>query len=100
MPSGRLSLTALCCREPWLLHLVWKLLHQDPGSLSLLAGNPFPEGPPRHIRVRRYRYRFADSGNGEGLWWEREDAGLHLPPLSVDHGGFRGFLVTEGWLEE
>ncbi|MEE2828051.1 MAG: lipase maturation factor family protein [Myxococcota bacterium] len=87
-------------REPWLLHLIWKLLHQDAGSLSLLAGNPFPEGPPKHIRVRRYRYSFADSAGGNGLWWEREDAGLHLPPLSVEHPGFRDVLVTEGWLEE
>ena len=27
---------------PWTLHLVWKLLHADPGALGLLAGNPFP----------------------------------------------------------
>src|SRR5581483_4956971 len=28
---------------PWMLHLVWKLLHDDPGTLGLLATNPFPD---------------------------------------------------------
>src|SRR5438874_1077068 len=27
---------------PWTLHFVWKLLHNDPGTLSLLASTPFP----------------------------------------------------------
>src|SRR5439155_3469493 len=28
-------------RYPWTLHLVWKLLQDDPGALSILATNPF-----------------------------------------------------------
>src|SRR5258706_12619899 len=48
---------------PWTLHLVWKLLHNDPGALSLFAGNPFPQTPPRYIRAVLYRYQFALSGN-------------------------------------
>ena len=31
---------------PWTLHFVWKLLHNDRGTLSLLANNPFPDAPP------------------------------------------------------
>src|SRR5205823_4399838 len=42
-------------RYPWTLHLLWKLLHNDPGALSLLATNPFPDAPPRWIRARLYR---------------------------------------------
>ncbi len=30
---------------PWTLHLVWKLLHNDPGALSLLAEIRFPKSP-------------------------------------------------------
>src|SRR5438067_8019718 len=44
---------------PWPLHFVWKLLHNDRGTLSLLADNPFPNAPPHYIRARLYRYRFA-----------------------------------------
>src|SRR5882724_1071940 len=47
---------------PWTLHLVWKLLQNDPGTLSLLASNPFPNSPPHYIRARLYRYKFAPMG--------------------------------------
>src|SRR5947207_1630468 len=54
---------------PWTLHFVWKLLHNDPGTLSLLANNPFPNAPPHYIRAPLYRYRFAPIGEKE--WWKR-----------------------------
>ncbi|WP_220463977.1 lipase maturation factor family protein [Adhaeribacter radiodurans] len=44
---------------PWTLHLVWKLLHNDPGSVSLFKSNPFPNQPPRYIRAVLYQYTFA-----------------------------------------
>src|SRR5207245_947124 len=43
-------------RYPWTLHLVWQLLHNDPGALSLLANDPFPDDPPRYVRARLYLY--------------------------------------------
>src|SRR5258708_12273763 len=66
---------------PWTLHLVWKLLHNDPGALSLFAGNPFPQNPPRYIRAVLYRYQFAPSVNPEGNWCSPTNLGLSLPPL-------------------
>ena len=36
---------------PWTLHLVWKLLHNDPGASSLFANNPFRDRPPRFVRA-------------------------------------------------
>jgi hypothetical protein len=83
---------------PWTVHLVWKLLHNDPGALSLFAGNPFPDHPPRFIRATLYRYRFAPPGNQEGRWWNRVQIGPWLPPLSVDDVQFRRFLAAYGWL--
>jgi hypothetical protein len=82
---------------PWTLHFVWKLLHNDPGTLSLLAGNPFPGSPPRFIRARFYRYRFAPLRDPEHRWWIRELAGEWLPPLSIGDPGFLGFLEAHGW---
>jgi len=84
---------------PWTLHLVWKLLHNDPGALSLFGGNPFPEKPPRYIRAVLYRYSFAPPGNPEGNWWKREELGLWLPPLSNDDPRLRDFLKQAGWLD-
>ena len=82
----------------WTLHLVWKLLHNDPGTLSLFGGNPFPGHPPRYIRAVLYRYHFAPPGNPQGLWWEREKLGLWLPALSTDNPQYQQFLAAYGWL--
>jgi len=84
---------------PWTLHLVWKLLHNDPGALSLLARNPFPEKPPRYLRAVLYRYEFAPPGNPERDWWKREELGLWLPPLSADDPRLINLLKQAGWLE-
>src|SRR2546427_8419644 len=60
-------------QDPSTLHFVWKLLHNDPGTLSLLAKNPFPNVPPHYIRARLYRYRFAPPG--DPVWWRRGPIG-------------------------
>ena len=86
-------------RYPWTIHLVWKLLHGDAGTLSLLARNPFPDTPPRYVRALLFRYRFAPPGNPTGTWWEREQVGVWIPPLSEDDPRLRRFLQAYGWLE-
>jgi Lipase maturation factor len=82
---------------PWTLHFVWKLLHNDRATLSLLAGNPFPEVPPHYIRARLYRYRFAPIG--DRAWWQREPIGEWLPALSTSNAGLLRFLEAMDWLE-
>ena len=82
---------------PWTLHFVWKLLKSDPGTLSLLAGNPFPNSPPHFIRARLYRYQFAPLG--EPAWWKREPIGEWLPALSTDNAEFRRILTALDWLD-
>ncbi|MBV8389863.1 MAG: lipase maturation factor family protein, partial [Mucilaginibacter sp.] len=82
---------------PWTYNLVWKLLHNDPAALSLFAANPFPGKPPRFIRATLYRYKFAEPGNLQHLWWAREPLGLWMPVLSVDNPQLVKFLGYEGW---
>jgi Lipase maturation factor len=82
---------------PWTLHFVWKLLHNDRGTLSLLANNPFPDTPPHYIRARIYRYQFAPLG--DKAWWKREVIGEWLPALSTDDTEFRRLLSAKGWLD-
>jgi len=84
---------------PWTLHLVWKLLHNDPDALGLFGGNPFPDKPPRYIRAVLYRYQFVRPGNPEGNWWNREELGLWLPPLSAADPRLLDLLQQAGWLE-
>jgi hypothetical protein len=82
---------------PWTLHFVWKLLHNDRGSLSLLANNPFPNAPPHYIRARLYRYQFAPLR--DKAWWKRRYIGEWLPALSTDDAEFRHLLRAMGWLD-
>ena len=84
-------------RYPWSAHLVWKLLHNDAGTLSLMEQNPFPDEPPKFIRVQLYRYEFAPLD--EDAWWVRTPVGSWLPAVSVEDRRFREFLDAYGWLE-
>ena len=82
---------------PWTFHLVWKLLHNDAGTLSLFGGNPFPGTPPRYIRAVLYRYHFAPPGNSQGDWWRRERLGEWLPAMGVDDPRLLEILKEAGW---
>lgn len=66
------------------LRLVDRLLEGDRATLGLLWRNPFPEGPPRRVRARRYLYRFTTPGERRrtGRWWHREETGTYLPPVA------------------
>jgi hypothetical protein len=85
---------------PWTLHLVWKLLHNDQGTLSLFRNNPFPAKPPHYVRAVLYRYEFSDPANSKGLWWRRNELGIWLPPLSADDPQLIELLQRAGWLAE
>ena len=83
--------------NPWLIHLIWKLLDNDKSALSLLANNPFPDKPPKYIRVEYYHYSFAPIGNKEGLVWNRRYIGQWLPPLSKENQSFKEYIRAYGW---
>src|SRR4029077_6264966 len=83
---------------PWTIHLVWKLLHNDPLALRLFAGNPFPDHPPRFVRATSYKYRFAPPGNPEGRVWEREKIGDWFPVVSLHDHQLSDWMELEGWL--
>jgi hypothetical protein len=85
--------------HPWILNLVAKLLEGDPQTLGLVAGNPFPEAPPQHIRAILYRYRFTSSEEKKktGNWWTRTREREYLPPLSLKNPEYREILRKLGW---
>jgi hypothetical protein len=83
---------------PWVVHFVWKLLHNHPGTLSLLANNPFPDAPPRYVRAVLYRYQFAPIGAKDGAWWTREQTGMWLQAVSLYTPEFRRFLESTGMI--
>jgi Lipase maturation factor len=83
--------------EPWLLHVVWKLLHADRGLRSLLARDPFGDKPPTYVRIMRYRYHFAQPGSD--AVWKRELVGYYLPPLPADDI-LRDALIQLGYIRD
>jgi len=85
---------------PWTIHFVWKLLHNDPGTLSLLAKNPFPGTPPRYIRATLYRYHFTPLDVHDGTWWRRERIRTWLPAVSAEEPALRSFIEEQGWLRD
>jgi hypothetical protein len=84
---------------PWTYNLVWKLLHNDPDQLSLFAGNPFPQKPPKYIRAVLYIYHFAKPGNPEHVYWTRDRQGLWLPAYSADSKPLLEILHLEHWVD-
>ncbi len=67
----------------WLLTLAEGLLDDHPAALALLDGTPFPDEPPRFVRLMLYRYRFTTREEGaDGAWWVREPLGPLTEPLS------------------
>ncbi len=71
----------LPARDGWFVKFLHRLRQGSPPVLSLLAGNPFPDRPPRYLRAVIYRYSFtrckerAETGN----IWKREYAGIYWP---------------------
>jgi hypothetical protein len=81
---------------PWTISLVNKLLHNDPQALSLIGPNPFPNAPPRYIRIVEYIYHFAQPGNPQHVYWTRERLRLWLPAVSADNPALHEFLQQHG----
>ena len=71
--------------ERWFVPFLIRLLEGDRPTLGLLRGNPFPDQPPRFVRARLYRYRFATSKERRetGAWWVRTHIGEYMPPIAL-----------------
>lgn len=62
---------------PWLKTLLHKLLTNEQVVLGLIQENPFPNTPPRAVKMDLYRYQFTKGNNSN--WWEREFIGVYIP---------------------
>jgi len=60
--------------DGWFQAFLKKLLDGEPRVLALLAENPFPDAPPKFVRIVLYQYHFtdADERRQTGNWWRRE----------------------------
>ena len=65
----------------WFERFLGGLLDGSPPITGLLAHSPFADQPPRMLRTRVYRYRFAtrEERSDKGVRWVREDLGPFFP---------------------
>jgi hypothetical protein len=71
--------------SPWVGTVCEKILEGDRAVLGLFSRNPFPERPPRYMRVVRYRYEFTDEDERArtGNWWRREPIDFYIPAVTL-----------------
>jgi hypothetical protein len=81
--GGRIS-------APYFETLLARLLEMPRAVFPLFARDPFPERPPKFVRVAVYRYRFTDvaTRRATGAWWSRQLLGYTqaLTARSADAG--------------
>lgn len=68
----------------WLAALLERLLEGSPSVLGLMGSNPFPDRPPRYVRLLEYDYRFSTPAEraANGVWWVRTFRGYLTGPLT------------------
>jgi len=87
--------------NPWFIHLVGKLLVNDPLITTLISHNPF-EGtdPPSYIKADLVPYKMPAPGTGEqkaGQWWARYENQKreYMPPVRLEQ--LEGIYEGQGW---
>lgn len=72
-------------RQRWFFALLARLLAADPAVLKLLHHDPFEGRPPRFIRVRTFRYRFATGAErrATGQYWIRTGGRTVVEPVAA-----------------
>jgi Lipase maturation factor len=82
--------------NPFVVRTEQLLLSNDQDVLSLFAGNPFPQTPPKQVRAVLWQYWFTDlaTKRATGMWWRREYLGLYAPALQR---GDDGKIFVSAW---
>ncbi|MBJ6726239.1 lipase maturation factor family protein [Geomesophilobacter sediminis] len=67
--------------EGWMGNMIVRLLEGSPTVLGLFRNNPFPEQPPKYLRLVVWRYRFTTSQERKetGNWWDRTLVARYRP---------------------
>jgi hypothetical protein len=86
--------------DPWFGPLVARLLQNDRPTLSLMAGDPFPDRPPVWIRAQLFLYRFTtpEERHETGHWWVRTLEGDYMRPISLGMPGMVTGIEAQGWV--
>jgi hypothetical protein len=83
---------------PFVVRTEILLLQNDRSVLTLFAGNPFPNTPPRVVRAVVWQYWFTSlsTKRREGTWWKRKLLGLYAPEVESLPDGKINILAMPG----
>ncbi len=72
--------------SPWLQSLLVNLLQGNPHTTALFESNPFPDEPPRFVRILADNYTFTDPIQRErtGAVWNSEPAAIYCPEIRLN----------------
>ena len=58
----------------WFQSFLMRLMKGEPNVVGLLASDPFPDRPPKFVRMKLYQFRFtnAEQVKATGDWWRRD----------------------------
>ena len=78
------------------------LLQNGGDVLTLFAGNPFPNSPPKQVRAVLWQYWFTSMAErrATGNWWRRRLIGLYAPTLEIEPDGKIRALEMPGGLNQ
>ena len=71
---------------PWIRKLLIRILEGAPHVDGLFARNPFPEAPPRYVRILVADSRFTtpEERRESGSWWLREELRVFHPAVGFE----------------
>jgi len=67
--------------SPWLVRFLEQLWKGNKNVIDLVEVNPFPDKPPKFLRVMSYDYTFTSTSEWtkSGQWWQRKLVGKYIP---------------------
>jgi hypothetical protein len=71
----------------WLEGFARRLFERSPQVIGLLANDPFPNEPPRYVRIMAADYRFTNAAmrRNSGQWWLAHNRRFYLPVMAVEN---------------
>ncbi|XP_077868173.1 lipase maturation factor 2-like [Saccoglossus kowalevskii] len=90
--------------NPWFIHMVYRLLKNEPDVIALIEKNPYPDQPPRYIRAQLYHYYFTSWNERTSRylldfvhkWWRRKWVKEYMPTFTLQDESLMNYLKKNG----
>jgi hypothetical protein len=72
-------------QSPWLIDILYNILKGNKGVKEIISTDPFPDVPPRYVRLMISRYEFSGPRVkwNYGHWWDRSEPVPFSPVMSL-----------------